>query len=237
MVQLSNEEQVTAIMAVTDFANQKGEVLFVTKQGIVKRTNLDNFSKPRTSGLIATSTDDEDSLVNVRLTSGTDDVFLITKKGMSIRFDEGQIRSMGRTARGVKGINLSEGDFVVGAAITSKESKDLNMLIITEKGFGKRTSLEDYRVQSRGGVGLITQKITDKVGHVVKAAMVKNTDQIVITTNKGQAIRVRAADISIYGRSTQGLKIINLNADEIVTGMTILAEDESENEKNKEEAH
>jgi DNA gyrase subunit A len=234
VVQLSNDEQVTAIMAVTDFKNQKGEVLFVTQKGIVKRTNLDNFSKPRTSGLIATSTDDDDSLINVRLTSGTDDIFLITKKGMSIRFDEDQIRSMGRTARGVKGINLSNDDVVVGAAIASKDIKDSNMLIITEKGFGKRTSLEDYRVQSRGGVGLITQKITEKVGDVVKAAMVKNTDQVVITTNKGQAIRVRASDISIYGRSTQGLKIINLNDGEMVTGMTILAEDESENAKEAE---
>ncbi len=228
VVQLSGEEQVTTIMAITDFKNQEGEVLFVTRNGIVKRTNLDNFSKPRTSGLIAANTDEEDSLVNVRLTTGEDDVFLITRNGMSIRFDEKQIRSMGRTARGVKGINLSEGDEVVGAAIASADSKDLNMLIITENGFGKRTSLEDYRTQSRGGVGLITQKITDKVGKVVKAAMVQNTDQVIITTNKGQAIRVKASDISIYGRSTQGLKIINLNAGETVTGMTILPEEEVE---------
>ncbi|MGH1468519.1 MAG: DNA gyrase subunit A [Bdellovibrionales bacterium] len=228
VVQLSGEEQVTTIMAITDFKNQEGEVLFVTKNGIVKRTNLDNFSKPRTSGLIAANTDEEDSLVNVRLTTGEDDVFLITRNGMSIRFDEKQIRSMGRTARGVKGINLSEGDEVVGAAIASADSKDLNMLIITDNGFGKRTSLEDYRTQSRGGVGLITQKITDKVGKVVKAAMVQNTDQVIITTNKGQAIRVKASDISIYGRSTQGLKIINLNSGETVTGMTILPEEEVE---------
>ncbi len=226
IVQLSNEEQVTTIMAITDFANQKGEILFVTKNGIVKRTNLKNFSKPRLSGLIAANTDKEDSLVNVCLTTGEDDVFLITKNGMSIRFDEKQIRSMGRTARGVKGISLFKGDQVVGAAIVSTDDKDLNMLIITENGFGKRTSLKDYRVQSRGGVGLITQKITDKVGRVVKATMVQNTDQVVITTNKGQAIRVKASDISIYGRSTQGLKIINLNLGESVTGMTILPEEE-----------
>jgi DNA gyrase subunit A len=217
-------------MAITDFANQKGEVLFVTKNGIVKRTNLDLFSKPRTSGLLAANTDHDDSLVNVRLTTGDDDVFLITKNGMSIRFDESQIRSMGRTARGVKGINLSEGDEVVGAAISSKENKDANMLIITEKGYGKRTSLDDYRSQSRGGVGLITQKITDKVGKVVKAAMVNNSDQVIITTNKGQAIRIKASDVSIYGRSTQGLRIINLNSDEFVTGMTILPDDDEVDE-------
>ncbi len=226
IVQLSDEEQVTTIMAITDFANQKGEVLFVTKNGIIKRTNLKNFSKPRVSGLLAANTDKGDSLVNVRLTTGEDDVFLITQNGMSIRFDEKQIRSMGRTARGVKGINLSKDDKVVGAATVSTKNKDLNMLIITENGFGKRTSLQDYRVQSRGGVGLITQKITDKVGRVVKAAMVENTDQVIITTNKGQAIRVKASDISIYGRSTQGLKIINLNRGEFVTGMTILPEEE-----------
>lgn len=237
VVQLSGEEQVTTVLAVTDFANQKGEILFVTKNGIVKRTNLDNFAKPRASGLLAANTDEGDALVNVRLTTGEDDIFLITKKGMSIRFDEKQIRSMGRTARGVKGINLSKDDEVVGAAIASENNKDSNMLIITENGYGKRTSLEDYRTQSRGGVGLITQKITDKVGNVVKAAMVQNTDQVIITTNKGQAIRIKASDVSIYGRSTQGLRIINLNGEEFVTGMTILPDDEmSETESGKVEA-
>lgn len=228
VVQLSNNEQVTAIMAVDDFANQKGEVLFATKKGIVKRTNLDSFSKPRLNGLIAVNTDLDDILVSVRHTSGEDDIFLVTRSGMSIRFEESQVRSMGRAARGVKGINLAQNDEVVGVAVAKKDDEDSTMLIITENGFGKRTSLDEYRSQSRGGVGVTTQKITDKVGHVVKAAIVSSSNQVIITTNKGQAIRVKASEISIIGRSTQGLKVINLKDEEYVTGMTILPDDSDE---------
>jgi len=230
-VQLSPNENVAAVMAVSNFADQKGEILFVTSQGIVKRTNLEQFSKPRASGLIALTTDLDDSLINAKLTSGTDDLLLITKLGMSIRFTEDQIRSMGRTARGVKGVKLSKGDEVVGSVVVPEESNDdLKMLLLTTKGFGKRTKLDEYRNQSRGGVGVTTQKITDKVGEVVKATLVSETDEVVISTNKGQAIRLKASGISTYGRSTQGLKIINLNDGEYATGMTVLPQDNSEDE-------
>lgn len=235
-VQLGNNEQVAAIMAVSDYANKEGEILFVTNHGIVKRTNLEQFAKPRSNGLIALTTDLEDSLINAKITSGKDDVLIVTKKGMSIRFEEDQVRSMGRTARGVKGIKLSKGDEVVGAVVVPEEDVDTyNMLIITEKGFGKRTKLSEYRNQSRGGVGVTTQKITDKVGKVVKAALVTESDQIIISTDKGQAIRLKASEVSIYGRSTQGLRIINLKEGEYVTGMTILPHEEDDDESGNEE--
>ena len=228
-VQLSPNESVAAVMAVSNFADKEGEILFATSQGIVKRTNLEQFSKPRASGLIALTTDLDDTLINAKLTSGKDDLLLITKLGMSIRFDEDQIRSMGRTARGVKGIKLSKGDEVVGSVVVPSEFPDkYQMLILTSKGFGKRTKLDEYRNQSRGGVGITTQKITDKVGEVVKATLVCDSDELVISTNKGQAIRLKASEISTYGRSTQGLRIINLNNGEYATGMTVLPQDSNE---------
>ncbi len=228
-VQLSPNEHVAALMAVSNYAESQGEILFVTSHGIVKRTNLEQFSKPRASGLIALTTDIEDTLIRAKLTSGTDDLLLITKLGMSIRFDENQIRSMGRTARGVKGIKLSKDDLVVGSVVLPKGEQDTQkMLILTSKGFGKRTKLDEYRNQSRGGVGVTTQKITDKVGEVVTATLVLDTDEVVISTNKGQAIRLKASDVSTYGRSTQGLRVINLNSGEHVTGLTVLPHQESE---------
>ena len=236
-VHLGNNEQVAAIMAVSDYANKEGEILFVTSHGIVKRTNLEQFAKPRSNGLIALTTDLEDSLINAKITTGKDDVLIVTKNGMSIRFEEDQVRSMGRTARGVKGIKLSKGDVVVGAVVVPEEDiETYNMLIITEKGFGKRTKLTEYRNQSRGGVGVTTQKITDKVGKVVKAALVTESDEIIISTDKGQAIRLKASEVSIYGRSTQGLRIINLKEGEYVTGMTILPHEEDDDESGNEEA-
>lgn len=234
-VQLGNNEQVAAVMAVSDYANIEGEILFVTSQGIVKRTNIEQFAKPRSNGLIALTTDLDDSLINAKLTSGNDDVLIVTKKGMSIRFEEDQVRSMGRTARGVKGIKLSKDDKVVGAVVVPEEDVETyNMLIITEKGFGKRTKLTEYRNQSRGGVGVTTQKITDKVGQVVKAALVSESDELIISTDKGQAIRLKASEVSIYGRSTQGLRIINLKDGEYVTGMTVLPHEEDEENGNEE---
>ena len=228
-VQLSSNEHVAAIMALPNYAGKEGEILFVTAHGIVKRTNLEQFSKPRVSGLIALTTDLDDSLINAKLTTGKDDLLLITKLGMSIRFDEDQIRSMGRTARGVKGIKLSKGDEVVGSVVVPKKvPNNLQMLMLTSKGFGKRIKLEEYRSQSRGGVGVTTQKITNKVGEVVKATLVCQKDEIVISTNKGQAIRLKASEISTYGRSTQGLRIINLNDGEYVTGMTVLPQESNE---------
>jgi DNA gyrase subunit A len=148
---------------------------------------------------------------------------------MSIRFDEGDVRAMGRSARGVKGVTLAKDDVVVGMEIFDKVSK-ATILMVTENGYGKRTPLEEYRTQSRGGVGIITQKTTDKVGKVVTTRSVLDTDQVMITTDKGQVIRMICSDISVVGRNTQGVRLINLNPDEKVTGVALISDDGGEGE-------
>src|SRR5262249_44750613 len=150
--------------------------------------------------------------------------FIATREGMSIRFDEGDVRAMGRTARGVKGVTLGKEDKVVGLEILDKASK-ATILMVTENGFGKRTPIDEYRTQSRGGVGIITQKTTDKVGNVVTTRSVLDTDEVMITTDRGQTIRMNCSDISVVGRNTQGVKLIDLNPDEKVTGLALITED------------
>ncbi len=229
VVQFDGGENVKAILSVSDFKNQSGQIAFVSQAGIIKRTDLEQFSKPRPSGLLAVKTDLDDELVSVRLTTGAGDMLIITRKGMSIRFNEDQVRSMGRTARGVKGIALGDDDKVVSAEfLDNEETNEKKVLIITERGYGKKTLVDEYRAQTRGGVGLITQKITDKVGDVVGGCLVTDSDQVIVTTNKGQAIRMKSSDISTLGRITQGVKVIDLKGDEYVTGMTVLADEEDE---------
>ncbi len=161
------------------------------------------------------------------MSTGKDDIFIVTREGMSIRFDEDDVRAMGRAARGVKGVTLGKDDKVVGMEVISKDSKE-TILIVTENGFGKRTSMEEYRLQGRGGVGLITQKTTDKVGHVVSACLVTDKNQILLSTNSGQSIRMRCSDISVISRNTQGVKLMDLNEGEFVTSVALLEEDEEE---------
>jgi DNA gyrase subunit A len=144
---------------------------------------------------------------------------------MSIRFDEDDVRAMGRAARGVKGVALGKDDKVIGMEVVSKSSQE-TILIVTEKGFGKRTVIDEYRSQSRGGVGLITQKTTDKVGHVVSARLVTEKDQILLNTNTGQSIRMRCSDISVISRNTQGVKLMDLNDGEFVTSVALLDEED-----------
>ena len=161
------------------------------------------------------------------MSSSADDVLIVTKQGMSIRFDESGVRGMGRAARGVKGITLGKEDQVIGMTLVPKNCTD-TLLIVTKGGYGKRTILDEYRVQSRGGVGIITQKINDKVGEVVSARRVRENDEIIITTNEGQAIRMSCNDISTFGRNTQGVRLINLKDGEYVTGIAVLRDDEDQ---------
>lgn len=231
VVQFSQGENVNAILPVNSF-DKDSFVVSITKKGIIKKTSLSMFSKPRPSGLIAVKIDLDDNLVNSRITNGSNEIIIVTRQGMSIRFDESNARPMGRSARGVKGITLGRGDEVVGAEVIENNDKD-TILIITEKGYGKRTALDEYRKQSRGGVGIITQKVTDKVGEVVSVKKVKNTDNILVTTNEGQTIRTKVKDISIYGRNTQGVRVINLNEGEHVTGVALIKDDADEPEEVK----
>ncbi len=222
VLSLSNSEKVRAILP-TDKFDEDRFVVMLTEKGVIKKTSLDAFSNPRPSGIIALTTDLDDNVIDAKLSNGKCDVFIATKEGMSIRFDEGDVRAMGRSARGVKGVTLGKEDIVVGMEILDKTSK-ATLLMVTENGYGKRTPIDEYRVQSRGGVGIITQKTTDKVGAVVGTRLVLDTDELMITTDKGQTIRMNASDISVLGRNTQGVRLITLNPDEKVTGIATIGD-------------
>ncbi len=226
VLKLSDTEKVKAILPVQKFEENQ-YVVFITKNGIIKKTPLSAFSNPRPSGIIALTIDLNDVLVGAKLSNGKEDIFLCTKEGMSIRFDEDDVRGMGRSARGVKGINLSAGDEVVGMEVFEKESTK-TILILTSLGYGKRTDVSEYRAQSRGGVGIITQKTTDKVGVVVGSLIVTDADDIMIITDKGQIIRTRCREISVLGRNTQGVKVIGLNEAETASSVAIVADNEDE---------
>jgi DNA gyrase subunit A len=227
VLSLSNGEQVKAILPIEEFSENKF-VVMLTKNGIIKKTSLDSFSNQRTSGIIALTTDLDDNVIEAKISDGQCDIFIATKEGMSIRFNEDDVRAMGRSARGVKGITLAKDDVVVGMAIIEKNTTD-SILIVTEGGYGKRSEVSEYRAQGRGGVGIITQKTTDKVGNVIGARKVKNNMGIILTTDKGQVIRMRVSDISLLGRNTQGVRLINLEGkDELVTGIAVIEEDTGE---------
>jgi len=220
VLNLAANEKVRAVLPVEEFSETK-YVVMITQQGVIKKTPLEAFSNPRQAGIIALTTDLEDSVIDAKLSDGQSEIFVATKEGMSIRFDEGDVRSMGRSARGVRGITLSKGDIVVSMEIITKNTTD-TLLMVTEQGFGKRTAISDYRIQSRGGIGLITQKITEKVGNVVATKLVSDKHEIIITTDKGQVIRTRCGEISVIGRNTEGVRLINVNKEEIVTGVATL---------------
>ena len=225
VIQLSSGESVRAILPIEEF-NEQNNIVMLTENGTIKKTSLEQFSRPRPSGLIALTIDLGDNLIDAKISNGKQDIFIVTKQGMSIRFDEEDVRAMGRNARGVRGVTLSEGDKVIGMEVIDKESKE-TVLMVTANGYGKRTSMEEYRPQNRGGVGLITQKTSDRVGELVSARMVADTNQVLLTTNQGQSIRIRCAEISTLGRNTQGVKLMDLKEGEFVTSVALL-EDESE---------
>ncbi|USN49019.1 MAG: DNA gyrase subunit A [Pseudobdellovibrionaceae bacterium] len=226
VVNTSSGEKIRAFLPVEKFDNTS-HVIMITEQGIIKRTRLDAFNRPRPSGLIALTIDLDDNLMDAKIGGDQGDIFIATRQGMSIRFNQGDVRSMGRAARGVKAITLGKDDRVVGMEAVPKGCDD-TILIVTQGGYGKRTPLSEYRTQSRGGVGIITQKITSKVGEVVGAKMVKETDDVLVTTNEGQAIRMKASDISTVGRNTQGVRLINLKPGEHVTGVAVFNEEDDE---------
>ncbi len=225
VVQLSNGEKVQAILPVEEFSENKFVVMLTTK-GIIKKTSLDAFSNPRQAGIIALTTDLDDSMIDAKISDGQCDIFIATKEGMSIRFNESDVRPMGRAARGVKGMTIGKTDDVIGMEVLEKGTKD-TVLMVTESGYGKRSEVEEYRVQSRGGVGIITQKTTDKVGNVVGTKKVRNDQEVILSTDKGQNIRMKISDISVLGRNTQGVRLINLSEkDEKVTSLAVVDHEE-----------
>jgi DNA gyrase subunit A len=224
LVQFKPEEKLAAILPVKAFEAGKF-VVMVTQAGIIKKTSLDQFQNPRQSGIVALGIEDGDTLVAARLTDGTKDLLLTSKQGMSIRFKEDEVRAMGRTAYGVKGITLDAGDVLVSAEVVEPGA---SILSVTENGFGKRTEEAEYRLQGRGGKGIITIKTTERNGGVVGAVQVTDADNIMVITNKGMLIRMPARDISVIGRNTQGVRLIDIGeAEEKVVGLTRVAAEEA----------
>lgn len=235
LLEVEKGEWINAIIPVSEF-DENSYLFFTTRHGVSKRTTLSQFANIRNNGLIALSLRDEDELMGVRLTNGEKQIIIGTKKGMLIRFDETDVREMGRTAAGVKGITLSEDDIVVGMEILEP---DANVLIVTEKGYGKLTPEKEYRVQSRGGKGLKTCKITDNNGPLVavKATNAEVEEDLMIITGSGVIIRMAVSDISTTGRVTQGVRLIRLGDEEHVATVALVEqspEDDEENEENVE---
>jgi DNA gyrase subunit A len=225
VLQLNPNEKVLSVLPVREF--EEGKFVFMaTKAGVVKKTELMAFSNVRTAGIIAIQFDDGDALVGAAITTGKDDVFMATKQGQSIRFSEDDVRAMGRAARGVRGMSLAEGDEVVAMEILPSDdiTADFTLLSVTSLGYGKRTSLSEYRRQGRSGSGIINLKTTDKVGFVVDVKKVRPNDDVIVISDKGQLIRTPAAPISEIGRNTQGVRIISLNDSEKVQAVAIVRE-------------
>ncbi len=224
LLQIRSDERVTAALPVREFTPDHF-ILMATKQGIIKKTELEAYSHPRPSGIIAITLEEGDELIAAEVTDGKRDVFLGTRAGLSIRFNEGSVREIGRTGRGVIGVRLDGGNEVVGMEIVRDDS---TILTVTENGFGKRSSLEDYRSQSRGGKGIITIKTTEKNGRVVGICQVAEDDEILLITKDGKVLRTRARDISVQGRNTQGVRLLETESGDTVVSLAKVVERDDE---------
>ncbi|PLX96381.1 MAG: DNA gyrase subunit A [Desulfuromonas sp.] len=227
LLQLSDGEKVMTILPVKEFIEGK-YIITATEQGTVKKTDLMAYSNPRAGGIIALTIDEGDHLIAARLTDGDTDILLASRNGKAIRFPEKDVRSMGRTARGVRGMALEDDDKVIGMeAVTDATSATL--VTVTENGYGKRTSLDEYRVQSRGGKGIITIKTSDRNGKVVDIKLVDDDSDLMFITDRGQVLRTSVGHLSIIGRNTQGVRLMVLEAGERIVAVAKLAEKDDEN--------
>jgi DNA gyrase subunit A len=232
VLNLKPEEKIAALLRlerVTDddgnditFREEAGFVFFATRSGKVKKTALHDFRNYRKDGTIAIILEENNELIGVRLTSGSDELVLVTHEGLSLRFHEDDTRSMGRASAGVMGIRPVEGDFVVGLA---KVTEGSTLLVASENGLGKRTPFDDYRKQTRGGKGIITMKVTDKTGPVVGAVTVTEEDELMLMTSTGQSIRIRVSEIRETGRNAQGVKLLTLKEGEKLQDVSIVIPD------------
>jgi DNA gyrase subunit A len=220
LLSLSDGERITTALNIKDF--NEGYLMMFTKAGIVKKTKLDEYSNPRTKGIIAVTLDEGDELIAVKKTSGDNDIIIGTRKGLAARFREEDVRSAGRTARGVIGIRLGKDDEVVSANVVEEK---MSLLTVTEKGLGKRTDISEYPVHGRGGKGVISIKVVEKGGNAVGLLQVRDEDEVVLITNAGKLIRTVAGSISSLGRNTQGVKLMDLDAEDRIVSMGRVAED------------
>src|SRR4029434_10149434 len=232
LLELRAEEKIAATIRIqgqkTDEEtwSENLHIVFATRSGIVKKSNLSDFKNIRKGGIIAIQIEPEDCLIDCKLTSGLDEIVLITHGGMSIRFNEEELRDQGRNTVGVWGVRTDKGDYVVGAALVNKESM---LLVAGENGLGKRTGFDEYRIQSRGGKGVITMKTTDRTGPRAGALTVRDADELMLITNKGKMVRTRVSEIRETGRNAQGVKLIDLKGNEKLQGIApVVSRDEEE---------
>ena len=225
MINVSPDTKVSAMVAVREFTDDQF-LLFATKQGTVKKTALSQYSNPRTTGIKAIKIEDGDELMDVQVTSGTNDIVLATRHGLSIRFHEQDVREMGRDTTGVKGIELGPRDQVIGMVVIKREA---NLLVVTEKGMGKCSPIDEYRVQKRSGKGIITVHRTEKTGDAVSIKEVLPDDELMLITKQGIAIRMPVKGIRVAGRNTQGVKLVNLDPNDLVTDVArVVPDDDTE---------
>jgi DNA gyrase subunit A len=226
LVSLQSGEKIAAVCSVRDFS-AGGHILLATRRGIVKKTKLEAYSKPRPSGIIALSIEEGDTVIGAAVTSGENELLIGTERGLAIHFRETDARPMGRTAYGVKGIDLAKADAAVSLEIVRPGG---TVLTVTRHGFGKRTPLGEYRLQSRGGKGLINIKTSKRNGPVVGVNFLRREEQVMLITEKGMIIRLNTADISIIGRNTQGVRLIQLEEGDHLVSVARLAEREDDDE-------
>jgi len=229
LIQIENEDRIKAVICTQDLKDEdyvnSHYVIMATKQGVVKKTVLEQYSRPRQSGIKAITVREGDELLEAKLTTGSSQVILGLKSGKAIRFEESKTRPMGRNASGVRGVTLAdEKDEVIGmVAVNNLEE---NILVVSEKGYGKRSELEDYRITNRGGKGVKTLTITEKTGNLVAIKSVTDTDDLMIINRSGVAIRISIEDLRVMGRATQGVKVINLRADDEIAAVAKVIKEE-----------
>ncbi len=232
LLPLEAGEKVTAMLPVHEFEEGK-YFMFITRNGVVKKTNLMDYSRIRATGLRAISLDEDDELIKVEFTDDSSDIMLATHNGMAIRFDENDVRCVGRTARGVKGITLKKGDYIIGGCAITHGKK---ALFVTENGYGKKTEFDEYKTQNRGGMGLITYKVTEKTGNLAGMLAINDEEDVMMITSDGIVIRMDAAEINTIGRNTQGVRLMKLNGDVKVVSVSQAEkapeEEASESEEN-----
>jgi len=234
LLELGEGEKVAAILPVADLANADDNlsVLTVTKQGRVKKTFISEYKRPLRKGKFGLTIREDDEILSAALTSGDDEIFLVTRLGLSIHFHESDVRAMGRLAAGVKGISLGEDDAVVGVAVLKSDD---SILTVTERGYGKRTAVAEYRLQTRGGKGVFTIKTSERNGYVIGVLPVVDEDQVMLVANSGKVIRMPMDTVRIIGRNTQGVRLINLEEDETVVDLSMLAREEGVDDENSGE--
>jgi DNA gyrase subunit A len=233
LVSMQPDERIAALLAVREWPESEGQQFIVmgTRKGIIKKTDLSAFRNPRAGGIIAIGVEEGDAVMAVAQTSGQDEIFIGTREGMAIRFPESDARPMGRSAYGVRGINLREGDEVVAMEMVRPGGGTL--LTVVENGYGKRTELDEYRVQSRGGIGIINIQTSERNGRVIGIAYVRGDDEVMFITQQGKILRTRTEDIRTIGRATQGVRLIDLEeGDRVVSVARLAEEDETEEASN-----